>query len=211
MILTAWKTRHDPCKIDCLGDRFCLGSPFDIKFVFDGSSFHILNQNTHADSTGWTFYESRLKFDKDVVYVSTGLVFSTPAGWCLRTANASRDAEIIETILEADSSKADLWVGIRCRDTDKVVDIKKGQPIAHLLPCRKEDLGIKWSVNIEANQKSCDNDRVKFESKTTVGPPEKTLEEQRREFKDPKSSDAQFFSVFDRDINRSLRIIGAKV
>ena len=79
-----------------------------------------------------------------------------------------------------------------------------------LLPCRREDLGVEWSISLETNKNhSRDNNRNRFESKAVGELPEKTLEEQRQEFKDPKSSDAQFFSVFDRDINKSLRIIGA--
>jgi hypothetical protein len=186
--------------------------------LFDGNSFHFLDTNS-AD--GWIFSSPRLNFENNIVKIPTGLILEAPSGWDLFAvdANPRRGAVFVHSLIENRKPPSrELWLDLACFENDRVISIRKGEPLVHLIPVRAAESEWNIELNKIGQDNFCDNDRAKFETgKQNAKVPEcpffrgeRTLEEERAEFRDPKFTEAQFFAVFERDISRNLRIIGAK-
>lgn len=261
---------------------FWLYPPVDMEFSFDGESFRIHHMEEYgqedydlvrslvrpedgSDFEKWCFPGSgRTKtttglVEKNVVQLWTGLIFETPPGWCLHIRSPinfpRREFEIMEAILETDWMQYDIWMNLVCHEKDKKTVLRKDEPLAQLVPVRRETFKGEWEVSRNIlGRDTPEADRVfkywldynkqKFEmggsqpltetlnkDSTTyfrernkmVGrgmeanrgrcpfghdkPKEKTLEEEREEFRTPKSNDAQYFSVFEKDVSKALECI----
>lgn len=152
---------------------FWLYPPVDMEFEFDGESFTVHNMEDYggedyelvrslvrpedgSNIEKWCFPGTgRTKttvglVEKNVLQLWTGLIFETPPGWCLHIRNPinfpPREFEIMEAVLETDWMQYDIWTNIVCRAGYRV-SLSKNQPLAQLVPARREGFKEDWPID----------------------------------------------------------------
>lgn len=152
---------------------FWVYPPVDMEFCYDGTSFSG-NTEEYSNEDYFTIKSlvktqdkinvekwcdpnfGRTKFtwgsaDKNVVQIWTGLIFQTPPGYCLQIrspVNFPRENyHVMEAILDTDWMHYDIWINLIC-ETNKKIVIRKDQPIAHLIPIKRE-CNKDWEIEEE--------------------------------------------------------------
>jgi hypothetical protein len=152
---------------------FWVHPPIDMDFVFNGESFDILNMEDfggqdfdivkslvrpedNSSFEKWCFPgtgRTKMTFglvEKNVMQMWTGLIFQTPPGWCLHIRSPinfpNEGFNIVEAVLETDWMQYDIWMNLSVNEINKKISIRKENPIAHLVPMRRESFKGEWEV-----------------------------------------------------------------
>lgn len=155
---------------------FWVYSPIDMDFVMKEDGFQVLSCEDYddedfrtvsslvrheddSDFQKWTFPGSgRTKttfglVEKNVIQIWTGLIFETPPGWCLHIRSPinfkKEDFHVVEAILETDWMQYDIWINLSVNEINKKISIRKNEPIAHLVPTRRETFKGEWNIKRE--------------------------------------------------------------
>lgn len=152
---------------------FWVYSPISFEFVYDGNEFHVSDMEEYTPEDydlvkslvrpednscfdKWTFPGAgRTKttfslIENNVIQIWTGLIFQTPPGWCLQIRSPINfpysGFNVVEAILETDWMQYDIWMNISVTQANTKILIDKSQPIAHLLPVRRESFKGEWTI-----------------------------------------------------------------